>query len=136
MHQSSLGSLLVVLGVQIHPLWRTLALPLIYLLSAVTIGYAVVLFESCLAAAGYRRKLEMHILTPLSKVMLGLLCVFLAVRWGDLIIRGAWVEAFKPTLEAFMVRAVVEELAAQGITPLSGPASGAVNGACHLEGAV
>lgn len=102
MHQSSLGSLLVVLGVQIHPLWRTLALPLIYLLSAVTIGYAVVLFESCLAAAGYRRKLEMHILTPLSKVMLGLLCVFLAVRWGDLIVRGAWVEAFKPTLEAFM----------------------------------
>lgn len=35
-----------------------------------------------------------------------------------------------------MVRAVVAELAAQGITPLSGPASGTVDAACHLEGAV
>jgi Ni/Fe-hydrogenase subunit HybB-like protein len=52
MHQSSLGSLLIVFGTQIHPLWQTMALPAIFLISAITIGYAVVLFESCLAAAG------------------------------------------------------------------------------------
>jgi Ni/Fe-hydrogenase subunit HybB-like protein len=51
MHQSSLGSLLIVFGTQIHPLWQTMLLPLIFLLSAITIGYAVVLFESCLSAA-------------------------------------------------------------------------------------
>ena len=38
-------------------------LPLIFLLSAITIGYAVVLFESCLAAAGYRRSIG-YLLTP------------------------------------------------------------------------
>ena len=102
MHQSSLGSLLVVMGTQIHPLWRSLALPLIYLLSAITIGYAVILFESCMAAAGFRRQLETHILTPLSKVMLGMLTVFLAVRVGDLAFRGALGYAFEGSLEAFM----------------------------------
>ena len=102
MHQSSLGSLLIVFGTQIHPLWQTMALPAIFLISAITIGYAVVLFESCLAAAGYRRKIEMHLLTPLAKVMLGMLGVFLVLRFGDLIARGALGYAFEGTLQSFM----------------------------------
>ncbi|HNH11852.1 MAG TPA: Ni/Fe-hydrogenase cytochrome b subunit, partial [Rhodocyclaceae bacterium] len=102
MHQSSLGSLLVVMGTQIHPLWQTIALPLIFLISAIVMGYAVVLFESCVAAAGYRRSIEMHLLTPLSKIMLGLLGVFLVVRFGDILIRGALGRAFEPSLQALM----------------------------------
>ncbi|NMF97769.1 Ni/Fe-hydrogenase cytochrome b subunit [Aromatoleum toluolicum] len=102
MHQSSLGSMLIVFGTQLHPLWQTMALPAIYLISAITIGYAVVLFESCVAAAGYRRSIEMHLLTPLSKVMLGMLGLYLAIRFGDLVVRGAIATAFEPTLQAFM----------------------------------
>lgn len=102
MHQSSLGTLLVVLGVQIHPLWRTPLEPLLYLLTAVTMGYAVVLFESCVASSAYRRKIEMHLLTPLAKVMLGFLAAYLIVRIGDLLVRGALGSAFSPSLEALM----------------------------------
>jgi Ni/Fe-hydrogenase subunit HybB-like protein len=102
MHQSSLGTLLVVMGTQIHPLWNTPLQPLLYLLSAITVGYAVVLFESCLAATAYRRKIEMHLLTPLAKVMLGILTAFVIVRLGDVIVRGAILRAFAPTLEALM----------------------------------
>jgi Ni/Fe-hydrogenase subunit HybB-like protein len=102
MHQSSLGTLLVVLGVQIHPLWQTPVLPLLYLLSAITMGYAVVLFESCLASSAERRRIEMHILTPLAKVMLGFLAVYLVVRIGDLLVRGAIGLAFVPSIEALM----------------------------------
>ncbi|OGB33119.1 MAG: hydrogenase [Burkholderiales bacterium RIFCSPLOWO2_12_FULL_61_40] len=100
MHQSSLGTLLVVMGTQINPLWQTPMLPVLYLLSAITMGYAVVLFESCVAASSFRRKIEMHLLTPLSKVMLGTLAVFLVVRFGDLVARGALSNAFAPTLQA------------------------------------
>lgn len=100
MHQSSLGTLLVVLGGQIHPLWQTPMVPLLYLLTAITMGYAVVLFESCLASSAYRRKIEMHMLTPLAKVMLGLLVAFLIVRMGDLLVRGALPQAFVPSIEA------------------------------------
>src|ERR1035437_7933768 len=75
MHQSSLGSMLVVMGGQVNPLWQTPAVPLLYLLTAIIIGYGVVLFESCVAASSYRRKIEIHMLNPLSKVMLGVLGV-------------------------------------------------------------
>jgi Ni/Fe-hydrogenase subunit HybB-like protein len=94
MHQSSLGTLLVVMGVQIHPLWQTPVLPALYLLSAVTMGYAVVLFESCLTSTAYRRRIESHLLEPMAKVMLGFLAAFLVLRLGDLLMRGALGSAF------------------------------------------
>lgn len=100
MHQSSLGTLLVVMGVQINPLWQTPVLPALYLLSAITMGYAVVLFESCLASSAYRREIEMHMLTPMAKIMLGMLAVFLALRWGDLVVRGALGHAFAVSVAA------------------------------------
>jgi Ni/Fe-hydrogenase subunit HybB-like protein len=51
MHQSSLGTMLVVMGDQVNPLWQTPFVPLIYLLTAIVIGYGVVLFESCVAVS-------------------------------------------------------------------------------------
>ncbi len=100
MHQSSLGSMLVVMGGQVNALWQTPAVPLIYLLTAIVIGYGVVLFESCVAASAYRRKMEMHLLNPLAKIMLGVLAVYLVVRFGDLLWRGALGEAFQPSFVA------------------------------------
>ncbi len=100
MHQSSLGTMLVVMGAQVNPLWQTPAVPLIYLLTAIIIGYGVVLFESCVAAASYRRSIEMHLLNPMSKIMLGVLAVYLVVRFADLLIRGALGAAFTPSLVA------------------------------------
>ncbi len=100
MHQSSLGSMLIVFGTQIHPLWQTMLLPLIFLVTAIAIGYAIVLFESCVAAAGYRRSIELHLLTPLARVMLIVLGVFLAMRLIDIVVRGALPSAFEPTLQA------------------------------------
>jgi Ni/Fe-hydrogenase subunit HybB-like protein len=100
MHQSSLGSLLIVFGHQIHPLWQSMLLPLIYLMTAVLIGYAIVLFESCVAAAGYRRSIETHLLNPLAKVMLAVLAVYLVIRVVDIVARGALGTAFQFNLQA------------------------------------
>src|SRR5574343_54901 len=101
MHQSSLGTLLVVMGPQVNPLWQTPVVPLLYLLSAITIGYGIVLFESCVSASAFRREIEMHLLQPMARIMLGVLAAFLAVRFGDLVVRGALGHAMKPSLEAF-----------------------------------
>jgi Ni/Fe-hydrogenase subunit HybB-like protein len=101
MHQASLGTMLVVMGGQVNPLWQTPAVPLIYLLTAIIIGYGVVLFESCVAASAYRRQIETHLLNPMSRIMLGVLAVYLLVRLGDLLARGAIGEAFKLNLQAF-----------------------------------
>jgi len=100
MHQSSLGTMLVIMGSQVHALWQTPLQPAIYLLSAIVMGWGVVLFESCVAAAGYRRTIEVQLLDPMAKIMLGVLALFLAVRAGDIAWRGAAGLAFEPTWAA------------------------------------
>ena len=102
MHQSSLGSLLVVFGYQVHPLWQSILLPLFYLMTAITIGFAIVIFEACLSSSGFKRPLEMHLLGKLSKVMLWTLSAYLAIRLVDLIVRGAIGSMFVPGIEALM----------------------------------
>jgi Ni/Fe-hydrogenase subunit HybB-like protein len=103
MHQSSLGSLLVIFGQQIHPLWQSgMLLPVIYLMTAVLLGFAVVIFEATLSSTGFGRPLETKVLTPLSRIMWGLLTVYVALRVLDLLWRGALGTAFAFTLEAGM----------------------------------
>jgi len=95
MHQASLGTMLVVMGGQVHPLWQTPMLPLIYLLSAITLGYGVILFESCVSASAYRRQIEVPLLNPMARVMLGIMALYLVVRFTDLMVRGALGHAFQ-----------------------------------------
>jgi len=102
MHQSSLGSMMILAGSKLSPLWWTPALPLIFLISAITMGYAVVIFESTLSALGLKRPLETGLLSKLSLVMVILLAIFLVVRFGDLLMRGRLGLAFSGTLQGNM----------------------------------
>jgi len=90
MHQSSLGSLLIPMGYQIHPLWQTPLLPLLFVTSALCMGYAVVIFETTLVGAGFGRDVsaELPLLGRVGKVIAWLLVAFLVLRFGDLAVRG------------------------------------------------
>ncbi|MDP6515715.1 MAG: Ni/Fe-hydrogenase cytochrome b subunit [Alphaproteobacteria bacterium] len=88
MHQSSLGTMLVVFGNQIHDLWQTQMLPLLFLISAICMGFSIVVFEATIVAAGFKRPRETHILGKLAVVMVWTLALFLAVRFVDLMARG------------------------------------------------
>ncbi|HJV60993.1 MAG TPA: Ni/Fe-hydrogenase cytochrome b subunit [Albitalea sp.] len=95
MHQSSLGSLLLVFGYQVHPLWQSgWLLPLIYLMTAIMLGYCAVIFEATLSAVGFRRHLETGVLGRVCDILYWLLIVFLVVRVADLVARGALATAF------------------------------------------
>ncbi|HIJ63046.1 MAG TPA: Ni/Fe-hydrogenase cytochrome b subunit [Rhodospirillaceae bacterium] len=85
MHQSSLGSMLVVFGFHIHPLWQTELLPLLFLLSVLAMGYAIVIFEATLVTKAYRRPSEAHLVGALGFYMVPLIAAFLAIRWADII---------------------------------------------------
>ena len=102
MHQSSLGTLAVVFGHQVSPLWQTQLLPLLFLLSALMMGYAIIPFEGILATMGFKRPSETPLLGKLSRFMLVVLISYLVIRIADLTIRGAWGYAFEGTLDAFM----------------------------------
>ena len=102
MHQSSLGSLMILAGHKLSPLWWSPALPLIFLISAITMGYTVVIFESTLSSFGFKRPLETSILAKLSLVIPILLVIFLVVRFGDLLMRGQLGLAFSGNLQGNM----------------------------------
>jgi Ni/Fe-hydrogenase subunit HybB-like protein len=102
MHQSSLGTMAVVAGNQISPLWQTQLLPPLFLISALLMGYAIVPFESFLASLGLSRPLETDLLGKLTKVMLIVTGFYLLLRFGDLLWRGALGLAFVGDLDSYM----------------------------------
>jgi Ni/Fe-hydrogenase subunit HybB-like protein len=88
MHQSSLGTLMMLAGQKLNGLWYTPWLPLLYLISCVGMGYAVVVWESSLSATLFKRKREDSMLIGLSGVMVIILSLYLVLRLGDLVISG------------------------------------------------
>ena len=63
LHQSSLGTLMIIAGQKMHPLWQTPVLPLLFYLSAIAVGFPMVIFESLLASRSFGLKPEMHVLS-------------------------------------------------------------------------
>ncbi|MFO7652334.1 MAG: Ni/Fe-hydrogenase cytochrome b subunit [Candidatus Krumholzibacteriia bacterium] len=84
MHQSSLGSLMLIAPTKLSPLWWTPILPVLFLLSAIMVGLPVVILESIAASRAFGREPEMSILTPLSRILPWLLGVYGVVKVADL----------------------------------------------------
>jgi Ni/Fe-hydrogenase subunit HybB-like protein len=102
LHQSSLGTLMVIAGPKMHPLWQTPILPLLFLLSAVSVGFPMVIFESLLAARSFGLKPEMQILGRLGRMVAPLLGIYLAFKLGDLFVRETFVHLRTVTTASVM----------------------------------
>ncbi|MEZ5578444.1 MAG: Ni/Fe-hydrogenase cytochrome b subunit [Candidatus Competibacteraceae bacterium] len=88
MHQSSLGSVLLIMGSKLSPLWYTIWLPLLFLISALAMGYGVVMLEATLVNRAFKTPSEARLFARLARVVAGLLAGYLLLRWGDLAYRG------------------------------------------------
>ncbi len=91
LHQSSLGTLMIIAGSKMHPLWQTPILPLLFLLSAISVGFPMVIFESLITSRSLKLKPEMHILSRLGSMIAPLLGIYLAFKIGDMVIRETFV---------------------------------------------
>jgi Ni/Fe-hydrogenase subunit HybB-like protein len=88
MHQSSLGSLLLLSGPKLHPLWNTPWLPLLFLMACIFMGYAALIFEATLSRHFFGRPWETPMLGKLSYAMTWVVLAFGAFRLGELGWRG------------------------------------------------
>jgi Ni/Fe-hydrogenase subunit HybB-like protein len=95
LHQSSLGSLYLILPSKLHPLWYSPWLPWLFWLSAVAAGLGMVIFESGLSARAFGRALERDVLEDLAKAMAVFLALYLFLRFWDLGSRGQWAAAWR-----------------------------------------
>jgi len=84
LHQSSLGSLYTILPDQLNKIWYTPLLPLMFWLTAVAVGPAMVILESTISSRVFRRGLELDLLGGLARVIPFVLAAYIAVKIGDL----------------------------------------------------
>jgi Ni/Fe-hydrogenase subunit HybB-like protein len=88
LHQSSLGTLFVLVPNRLHPLWYSPILPLLFLISAVGLGLGMVTAESLISAWLFHREPEWPIVRGLTRAAAFVLGLYLVVRLGDLAWRG------------------------------------------------
>jgi Ni/Fe-hydrogenase subunit HybB-like protein len=88
LHQSSLGSLFLIMPAKLHPLWYTPLLPFLFFITAVSVGLGMIIFESSLSSHAFHRGLEIHLLSKLARAIPFVLGFYLLVRFGDLAVEG------------------------------------------------
>lgn len=102
LHQSSLGTLMIIAGDKMHPLWQTPILPLLFLISAVAVGFPMIIFEGLIAARSFKLKPEMLVLGKLATTVPLLLGVYVAFKIGDMMIRKSFVYLAEINLQSVM----------------------------------
>ena len=95
LHQSSLGTLMMLTGPRLHPLWQTWLLPFLFLISSVSMGFAVVVIENLVSHYLLGRKIETAMLATLSKVIVPMQGVYIGLRVYDLLVRDEIELAFR-----------------------------------------
>ena len=88
LHQSSLGSLLLIQPARLYPLWWTPILPVLFFISAISIGLSMIVLESSLSSRHFKRGLELHLLEKLTRAIPVVLAVYLILRFSQLALAG------------------------------------------------
>jgi Ni/Fe-hydrogenase subunit HybB-like protein len=102
LHQSSLGSLYLIVPSKLDPLWYTPLLPFLFYLSAIGAGLGMVIIESYLSGRAFGRRLELSLLEPLGRAMVVVLGVYGVLRLLALRRQGALGELEAPGYEGVM----------------------------------
>ncbi len=92
LHQSSLGSLFLIVPHKLHAIWYSPILPLFFFVSAVAAGVAMVIVESTLSARYFGREIEVALLRDVGHVLCWAIFGTLALRGLDIVLRGIGTE--------------------------------------------
>jgi len=114
LHQSSLGSLFLIMPHRLHELWYTPILPILFFLSAIPLGLMMVTTESLVSSTLYESEYELPLLQGLGKACSWALWVYLTVRFGDLAVRGVLPRIFEG---GFAANLFIVEILICGIIP-------------------
>lgn len=89
LHQSSLGSLYLIVPTKLHPLWYSPLLPVLFYVSAIAVGLAMTIFESWHSSKAFGRRLEAPLLQGLGRALAVALLFYSTMRLWDLGRRGS-----------------------------------------------
>jgi Ni/Fe-hydrogenase subunit HybB-like protein len=102
LHQSSLGTLYLIMPTKLHPFWYSPLLPVFFFISAIAVGLAMTIFESSMSSKYFHRQLELPILQELGRVLWVVLWVYAILRFEDLLHRGMLKQMLVPGYEMYL----------------------------------
>jgi len=101
LHQSSLGTLYLIMPSKLYPLWYSPLLPVFFFVSAIGIGLAMTIVESSLSARYFKKHLELPLLQELGRILAVVLSFYFVLRVQDLVHRGALVRLLEARIETW-----------------------------------
>jgi Ni/Fe-hydrogenase subunit HybB-like protein len=102
LHQSSLGSLFLIVPEKMYPLWYSPILPLLFYVSAIAVGLAMTIFESWHSSRAFGRALELPLLASMARVLAVVLSAYLWIRFLDLTHRHVWDLLLRNRIETWL----------------------------------
>jgi Ni/Fe-hydrogenase subunit HybB-like protein len=102
LHQSSLGTLYLIMPEKLHPFWYSPLLPVFFFLSAIAVGLAMTIFESSQSSKHFGLQLELPVLQELGRVLVVVLWLYAILRFEDLAHRGVLTLMFRPGYEMYL----------------------------------
>ena len=115
MHQSSLGSLFLLMPDKLNALWWSPIMPVYFFLSSIAAGTALIVLVEMWIAKAFRRQMRIEQLSAMGKVAFWSMLVYLGVRLGDLAARGQLGRAFSGEGSALFLT----EIVLGGLLPLA-----------------
>lgn len=86
MHQSSLGTLFIVMSPRLHPLWYSMLLPVFFLISSIPAGIALILIGSIISDHLFGQTLSDRVIEKLGWIAPWVLGFYLALKLGELLV--------------------------------------------------
>ncbi len=115
LHQSSLGSLFLIMVHRVHPLWYTPWLPYLFFTSAISAGMMALVVEGFIMERWFKRGMHLDLLISLGKWVILPLGLYLVLRVSDLFLRGVLPGALDGSWQSVLFLA---EILVGGILPL------------------
>jgi Ni/Fe-hydrogenase subunit HybB-like protein len=86
LHQSSLGTLFIIMSNRLHPLWYSMILPIFFWMSSIGSGLAMVIAGSTVSYWVFGRCLNQKLVAKLGQLLPWVLSVYLVVKVGELFV--------------------------------------------------
>ncbi len=106
LHQSSLGTLFLIVPEKLHGLWYSPVLPAFFFVSAVAAGLSMSIVESFISSRVFSRRLEHDVLLGLARATVVILGIYVTWRFADLTTRGMLHLAFTYSQQSVLFWAV------------------------------
>ncbi len=101
LHQSSLGTLYILAGQKLNPLWHSPVLPVLFLLSAIAAGVSMVAMEAILTDKLLKHESDDRLLAAFVSRMPLILCLYFLLKVSDILSRNIGRDAFTAGIPAF-----------------------------------